>query len=234
MKHIIHFTPEFDNLKKIIISNCLKLHYCKEEFYLGTKKISSAAHPMVSFSEYDIRKIDKENITYGKLGIAFTKSWIYKQKIHPVLYIDKDSIIAQSLASLLIARRKKATEQLSSNIRLSIITIKCFTKNAQGYNSYLKMNNFDFRSENEWRFVPTKKQIGNKLISQDRKKYIAKQDFYNQQLEPYSLNFSLSDIEYIFVETKEQITQIQKIISIDTSRIIISNWTTNKLTAHNI
>lgn len=227
MKHIIHLTSDFDKLKSIVETSSLRLHYCKEEFCLGDKKISSAAHPMVSFSEYEIATIDKEKITYGKFGIAFTKSWAGKHKIHQVLYIDKNSLVATSLADLLVARRKNAKEQLSPKVRLSIMTIKCFTKNANGYNSYFKKNDFDFKSENEWRFVPPKNQIDGKLISQDRSKYLARQNFYNKQLEIYPLRFSSSDIEYIFVETQEQLLEIHNLTSIDMSKIKISGWSTD-------
>lgn len=226
MKHIIHFTPDFDRLKRIVKSNFLQLHYCKEDFYIGDKKVSSAVHPMVSFSEYDVSTIDRENITYGKFGIGFSRTWIDKCKIHQVLYIDKNSIIANSLANLLIARRKKASEQLSPKVRLSIMTIKCFTKNAKGYNSHFGLPDFDFKNENEWRYVPTKKQIDGKLISQDKRKYLARQDFYNNQLVEYPLLFTTNDIECIFVGTQEQSNEIQRLISIDKRKIKISKWTT--------
>ncbi len=226
MKYVIHFTSDFDKLKSIIASLSLRLHYCKEEFCLGDKKVSNAAHSLISFSEYDIATIDREIITYGKFGIAFTKSWVDTHKIHPVLYIDKNSVVANSLADLLIARRKNAATQLSPNIRLSIMTIKCFTKNAKGYNSKLKKYDFDFRGENEWRFVPTKKQIGGRLISQDRSKYIAKQDYYNKQLEKYPLTFTVNDIEYIFIQTQKQLVEVEKILSINSQKIKISKWKT--------
>jgi len=176
MKHIIHFTSEFNTLKNIIKTNTLNLYYSKEDFYLGNKKKSSAAHPMISFSEYDVSNINNKNITYGNFGIAFKKNWIDKNKIHPVLYIDNNSIVAKSLSDLLKARRKNANTQLSSKVRLSIMTIKCFTKNTKGYNSYFNLKDFDFKNENEWRFVPTKKQIDGKLISQDKGKYLKKQE----------------------------------------------------------
>ena len=227
MKYIIHFTSDFEKLKSIIISQSLRLNYCKEEFYLGDKKISSAAHPMISFSEYDISTINDEKITYGRFGVAFSQSWIEKHKIHPMLYIEKHSVLANSLADLLIARRKNAKTQLAPLVRLSIMTIKCFTKNAKGYNSYFNRQNFDFRGENEWRYVPTKKQIGGRLISQDRSKYMAKQDYYNKQLEKYSLKFTRKDVEFVFIESNEQLNEIIKLLSIDKQKVRLSKWQTN-------
>ncbi len=226
MRHIIHFTSKFDRLKSIIMSSSLRLFYCKEEFYLGDKMVSSAAHPMISFSEYNVSTINNRRITYGKYGIAFTKDWIDRHKIHPVLYIDNNSLIAKALADLLKARRKKASIKLTSNIKLSIMTIKCFTKNSVGYNSYFNLKNFNFKSENEWRYVPTKKQIGNNLISQSRSEYLEKQDFYNNKLIGYPLTFSKEDIDYIFVASEKQKLDIHKLILIDNKRIKISKWKT--------
>lgn len=228
MKSIIHFTSKFETLKTILSSSSLQLFYCKEDFYLGDRKVSSAVHPMVSFSEYNIKRIDKNKITYGKFGIGFKKPWVKKNKLHPVLYVDKNSLIANSLADLLAARRKNAKTQLAPNIRLAIMTIKCFTKNAYGYNSYFKVANFDFKSENEWRYVPTKKQIDGKLISQTKSKYSARPDYYNNQLIDYSLKFSVTDIECIFVSTEQQRQAILKLISINTNKIKISKWTTQR------
>ena len=228
MKTIIHFTSEFETLKTIINSSSLRLFYCKEDFYLGDRKASSAVHPMVSFSEYVMKTIDKRKITYGKFGIGFKKSWVVKNKLHPVLYVDKNSLIANSLADLLAARRKNAKTQLAPNIKLAIMTIKCFTKNTNGYNSYFKVDNFDFKSENEWRYVPTKKQIDGKLISQTKSKYLARPDYYNNQLKDYSLIFSVKDIECIFVSTEQQRQVILKLISIDRDKVKISKWSTQR------
>ena len=228
MKSIIHFTSEFETLKTILSSSSLRLFYCKEDFYLGDKKASSAVHPMVSFSEFIVKTIDKKKITYGKFGIGFKKAWAVKNKLHPVLYVDNNSLIANSLADLLVARRKNATTELAPNIRLAIMTIKCFTKNANGYNSYFKVDDFDFKSENEWRYVPTKKQIDGNLISQTKSKYLEKPDYYNNKLKDYSLKFSLADIEYLFVSTEQQRQNILKLISIDKDKIKISKWTTQR------
>jgi hypothetical protein len=227
MKHIIHITSDFEKLKSILCSNSLRLNYCKEDFYLGNKKVSSAAHPMICFSEYDISTINNQVITYGKFGIAFTRGWVEQHKIHPVLYIDKNSLIADSLAKLLVARRKNATKQLAPRVRLAIMMIKCFTKNARGYNSFLDIPDFDFKSENEWRYVPAKETIEGKFISENQSRYEAKKSAYNNQLKKYSLAFTNKDIEYLFVETKEQLNEIHKITSIDNRKIKISKWLTN-------
>lgn len=223
---IIHFTNNFKTLKDILRTGGFRPFYCREVLYSEDTVASSAVHPMVSFSKQIIRTIDNKNITYGEFGIGLKKSWIDKNKIHPVLYLDKSSHIAKALASLLKARRKNAETVLAPSIRSSIMTIKCFTKNTVGYNSYFEIDNFNFRAENEWRYVPTKEQIKGNLVSQSRRKYEKNPDLYDDKLRDYPLEFSKDDIMYIFVRTGKQKDEIARIFNINKAIIRISGWST--------
>lgn len=224
MKYVIHITPSLQNLKSILKDEHLRLKYCQEDFTIGTKSVSRAAHPMVSFSEFNVDELANKKITYGKYAIAFNRSWVEKHRIHPVLYIDKNSLIADSLANLLVARRKNANNELAPKVKLSIMNIKCFTKNAIGYNSYINEKNFNFKNENEWRFVPIKRKIGDNLISQNRSTYLSKKDYFNRKLLKYPLKFKLKDVDYIFVEKSEQIDELSDLFRIPKSKIKISQW----------
>ena len=154
MSSIIHFTKTFDTLKSILAENSFRLFYCREVLYIGNKVASSAVHPMVSFSEQAIKTINKKNITYGKFGLGLKQTWVTKHRLHPVLYFDKNSHVADALTDLLKARRKNAKSELASHVKVSIMTIKCFTKNAVGYNSFFDIKDFNFRAEKEWRWCP--------------------------------------------------------------------------------
>lgn len=226
MSSIIHFTAKFDTLTKILTDKSFKLKYCREVFYLADRISSSAVHPMVSFSEHTISSIDKKNITYGRFGVGLKRQWVDKMKIHPVLYLDRNSHVAIALSDLLKARRKNAEVALAPLVKLSIMTIKCFTKNAVGYNSYFEMEDFNFKAEKEWRYVPKKSDIGNNLISRTKKTYDEKPDFYNSKLEKYQLSFKKEDIEWIFVQTIQERNQISETFGIDKALIKISGWTT--------
>ncbi|WP_343524138.1 abortive infection system antitoxin AbiGi family protein [Pedobacter sp.] len=226
MSSIIHFTKEYNVLRSILTDCSFTLKYCREVFYLADKISSNAVHPMVCFSEQIIKNIDKKNITYGKFGIGLSKEWSEKAKVHPVLYLDRNSHVANALSLLLKARRKNADVELAPDVRLSIMTIKCFTKNSIGYNSYFKMENFDFKSEKEWRYVPTKTDIDNNLISRNKKQYDRNPKLYNDKIRKFPLKFSTNDIEYLFVETEEQRREISKEFGINMNIIKISKWTT--------
>jgi Putative abortive phage resistance protein AbiGi, antitoxin len=226
MSIIIHFTGLFDKLKNILTESAFRLHYCREPFYLSEEITSNAVHPMVSFSERYLETIDKKTITYGKLGIAMKKRWVRTNGLHPVLYIDKNSQLAIALADLLKARRANSKTPLPEQVRQSIMTIKCFTKNTQGYNSSFQAADFNFKDEKELRYVPTKDQISGNLVSQSRKKYERDPDKYNEQLRMFPLSFVSKDIQYVFVETEKQRQEISKTFGIDMERVRISNWTT--------
>lgn len=213
---IIHFTKDIESLISILKEKGLRLKYCEEEFSNVRGKISShAAHPMVSFSEYDENILKGKDITYGNCGIAFNDKWVSKKEIHPVNYLNNKSFAASGLETLLTARRKN-TSKLPSELRLAIMKIKCFTKNRIGHNSHFKNKNkgenFRFYEENEWRFVPTKKQIGGGYISiqastHKREKEKEKEDKnyehkYNRKIKNYPLKFELSDIKYIYADSK--------------------------------
>jgi hypothetical protein len=96
----------------------------------------------------------------------------------------------------------------------------------KGYNSYLKEDNFDFKSENEWRFVPRKNEIGNNLISQKRSTYLKNPKKHNNKLLPYPLRFNKSDIEYIFVSKQEEANKISQAFSININKVLVSRWKT--------
>jgi hypothetical protein len=182
---------------------------------------------MVCFSEYSLDELKEKNITYGKYGIALTKKWATKNKLNPVLYVESTSQAAKGLGVLLKARQNKLNSvKLPSKLRLPIMQLKCFTKNVSGYNSFLEKNDFDFKSENEWRYVPYKKDIGGNLISQHMNKYLEDPAKYNKKLEKYPLRFNAEDIKMIFVSSKVEIVSVSKALKIDKQIIKKSNWKT--------
>lgn len=164
---LIHATNSLDKVMSMLDFQNLRLSYCKEDFCISNGKvISKSVHPMVCFTEQNVTQLKNAEITYGKYGIAFHTDWIIKNNIQPVMYVEQNSPVAHSLAKLLIHRRKL---KKGNPIRLPIMTTKCFVKNTIGYNSHFEVDNFLFKQENEWRYVPRKDQIDNGYISLDRK-----------------------------------------------------------------
>jgi hypothetical protein len=219
---IIHFTKKFEDLHSILFSSSFKLHYSGEYFGDSSGKvISRAAHPMVSFCDFNDDELLTKTITYGGYGVALKKSWALKYGLSPVNYVEKNSPVALGLISLLKARQK---ETLPSCLRLPVIQLKCFTKHVYGTNSHLKVDSFDFKAENEWRFVPSKKQIGGNKISENYSTFDKNREKYNKRLENYPLVFEYSDVKFVYVQTKEEREKFISQFGLPDSKVKLCNW----------
>ncbi|WP_333009814.1 abortive infection system antitoxin AbiGi family protein [Kluyvera sichuanensis] len=220
---LIHFTSDYNNIVSILRSQHLLLKYCRETFS-NTKGIiaSSAAHPMVSFSNYDEDELLKTPITYGHFGIQFKWEWAKKNNISPVIYMQNNSPAAEGLEVLLNERRNN--KLLSPKMRLAIIKLKCFTKNAVGNNSKLEDKNFDFTREKEWRYVPNLKQIKGNRISENRSTYDNNYNSYNMRIKSYPLVFKITDIDTIYIK-REYLSQFSHDFPQLINKVKESNWT---------
>lgn len=221
---LIHVTACFDNLKSILNEKGFRLKYCKEEFCIPKKEISKRVHPMVCFTEQNTKNLKNQRITYGKYGVAMTPAWIDKMNIQPVMYIEQKSDVANALANLLLHRRKLTK---GHPLRLPIMTIACFTKNAIGRNSHPKygQDNFLFKSENEWRYVPTKKDIGDNYISESRSTFNKNHEKYNDKLKEYPLKFKGDDIFWIYCDTEIECEEIKELFPDLKDKVIVAQWT---------
>lgn len=219
---IIHFTKEAKRLYSILDSRSFALHYCGEYFGDNTGKVvSNAAHPMVSFSSFEHESLREKTLTYGGYGIALNKTWATKNGLSPVNYIEKNSPVALGLIALLRSRQRGT---LPDCLRLPVIQLKCFTKHVRGYNSYFKDRDFCFEDENEWRYVPTIKQIGGNRISVNFSAYDKKPSKYNKRLEPYPLRFRNEDIRFIYVQKEDECKTFALDFDIPQSKVVVSPW----------
>lgn len=114
---IIHYTNSINTLK-LILKEGFKLKYCDEvlKFNGGS---SAAAHPMICFCDIPLSKSSKHFESYGHFGIGLTKKWAVKNGINPVLYIDKDSLIAKSILELIKERRDTTTNLTKEQKKIS-------------------------------------------------------------------------------------------------------------------
>lgn len=203
---LIHVTSSYNNLVSILKESSFRLKYCKEEFATPEKEISRRVHPMVCFTEQNVNYLSTQNITYGMYGIAMTPDWVVRNNIQPLLYIEEKSNVANALAKLLLHRKKLMK---GHPLRLPIMTIACFTKNAVGRNSYLNQDDFLFKNENEWRYVPCKNDIGNYYISESRSTFNKNPEKYNERLKSYPLKFEIKNIIMIYCNTKDECEKIK-------------------------
>jgi hypothetical protein len=162
---IIHYTNSFENLSSIL-KDGFRIKYCAERLYLGEIGRSFAAHPMISFCDIPLSDSMQHFDAYGKYGIGLTKEWAKQNGVNPVLYIDKNSLIAESIYSLILERRKK-NSNLTLKQKREILQIKSYAKNYSGTLKRLgkTIRNYNFYNEREWRLIPPKEIINNKSFS---------------------------------------------------------------------
>jgi hypothetical protein len=176
---------------------------------------------MVSFSDYSDEELHTKFITYGGYGVALKKSWALERGLSPVNYVEKNSPVAQGLVSLLKARQRK---RIPSSLRLPIIQLKCFTKHVYGFNSKLNEPSFDFKAENEWRFVPSLKQIAGNRISENFSTYDKNPQKYNKRLENHPLRFACPDIAFVYVKSEIERNEIISQTGLPASKVKIKLW----------
>jgi hypothetical protein len=227
-KYIIHFTDSLKALQGILVDSGFRLKFCQEEFSFGKKTVSSAVHAMVCFSSYSPSTLKTAKITYGSYGISLTEGWALNKGIHEVLYLEKNSTPAKALASLLRARQGKNGD-FPDHLRLPVMQIRCFVKNAKGKNKKAGSKEFDFRSEREWRFVPSHDQVGGSRISQNQSYYDKHYKKLNDDMWLHKVSFTLKDVAQIYVPHAAEIDLLVKHTGLNRELFSISPWQTHTL-----
>ena len=203
---IIHYTSKYEYLTSIIKEG-FRIKYCAEEIALdnGTSK---SAHPMLSFCDIPLSASKEHFEKYGNYGIGLSKKWAKKTGINPVIYIDKDSLIAETLLKFFRERRKLTKSNLTKEQRNDILRIRSYMKN---YSGDLRRKNGDvlkdykFFDEREWRLIPTRDQINGAKFSIHLKDYNKDRDAYNDRLKDCRIPFGISDISYIIVNEESEV-----------------------------
>lgn len=205
---IIHYTNSLDIIKSILKEGfCIK--YCAEVLKLGANKSSRAAHPMVSFCDIPLSDSKQHFDAYGKYGIGLSKQWAIEKGIDPVLYIDRNSLIAKSIYEL-INERRKSDSNLTDKQKREILQIKSYAKNYSGplERGSVNTQNYKFYDEREWRLIPDTSIINNDKFSVNLSSYTRDKSKYNAKIADCRLKFEVSNISYIIVEKTSEIHDI--------------------------
>lgn len=205
---IIHYTNSFDIITSILRDG-FRIKYCSEILRLGKNRQSRAAHPMVSFCDIPLSDSKQHFEAYGKYGIGLSKEWAVKNGVNPVIYIDSQSLISESIYELIRERRDKKSN-LTEKQKREILQIKSYAKN---YSGPLKRGEIDtpdykFYDEREWRLVPDKDTLNNQKFSIGLKYYEKAKDKYNKNISSCRLKFNANDISYIIVNQTSEIPKM--------------------------
>jgi Putative abortive phage resistance protein AbiGi, antitoxin len=201
---IIHFTPSKNSLLGIL-SDDFRINYCTEQYQIGEFDISAKV-PMVSFCDIPLSQIKEHIEKYGSYGIGLTKEWAARNRLNPVLYIEKNSHVSESIGQALdkfiVSRRNRE----KANHHKAIEDIFRHIKNYQGelIRKGENMGQYRFSDEREWRFVPHYSTECEMIISVEN--YGQRKNEIEKSIEELRLKFEPNDIKYIIIQDDAEIT----------------------------
>jgi hypothetical protein len=208
---IIHFTNKKENLRGILQDN-FKIKYCLESLELGAKAIKLRA-PIVSFCDIPLSEIKKHMESYGSYGIGLTKEWAQRNQLNPVLYIEKNSHLANSyytsINEHIIARLSGGG--LSDGQKALADVIRYF-KHYQGplVRKGSVIESYRFSDEREWRYVPPYQTECLMIVNDDS--YQLEKEHIDSKIQSLRLKFEPNDIKYIIISCDSEIPEFLTIL----------------------
>ena len=221
---IIHYTKSLDNLLQIL-KNGFSLKYCKEDFFWKNKKLHYA-YPMICFCDIPLSEVKKHLESYGHYGIGLKKDWAVKKGLNPVLYLEKESFLSESIMQQIMrlhndkieSQKKPPTKLIDEVWRQELITLCSHIKNYDGdliIDGELR-ENYRFYDEREWRYVPTALDLKDNKRAVLQDKYVLDKNKYNSELNKIKLEFNIAeDITYIIVKEDDDIHKALDFISLN-------------------
>lgn len=225
---ITHFTGNIATVEKLLAGNIYG-SYCRE-LLNSNNEVTPIFVPMISFCDIPIKTYSNIGAPYGKFGIGLSKEWAIKNKLTPVLYIDKNSRLLDNFITALksslttvniagkILKENKKNAPITKNLTKSVEYLTYSLYHTKHYEDELKRGeyvdpNYRFYDEREWRYIP-EFDCAVCELSKTEEEY---QEWRNQSdekplLKEVHLTFSPEDIAIIIFENNNQREQIVELI----------------------
>jgi hypothetical protein len=201
--NLFHFIKSLEVLK-LILSSGIHPRYCLEDIeWMGWDDEKYMAFPMSCFCDIPLSRISEHTDFYGNYGIGLTKDWGKKNNLNPVVYSPNEGQIQQLMKNLWDEIDPEINGSADNAYKLWSL-LKPITGNMVISGNIVEK---EFYQENEWRYVPP----GQSIISED--KFDEGKDTANKEMEEHSLQFSPSDIRYIFVKEDADIPELVDFIT---------------------
>lgn len=124
---LFHFTTSLKNIEGILLKK-FQLTYCHEKYQLDYQTHDSY-YPMISFCDIPL-SLAKDHIErYGAYAIGMTKEWGVNNNLNPVVYIDKESLLAKDVQSSL-DNMQKTIDSLATHINNETLAFQRFIINS--------------------------------------------------------------------------------------------------------
>lgn len=210
---LFHFTKNKDTLISILKSN-FRPSYCCEKYYLG--KGGTWQVPMVCFCDIPLSQVQEHTSWYGEYAIGMTKEWAIKNDINPILYINQEikliDTIKENLNYLIEERdinreNKKHIQSIIDNLLYQYAFIKPYEGEQYQQKADRRIHK-RFYDEREWRYIP---------VCEDKSLFCFATAFFygqherlNESIRSYSINFEPKYINYIIVSKETEILEIKR------------------------
>jgi hypothetical protein len=133
---LFHFTTSLNNLKGILKKK-FQVTYCQEKYQLDYETHESF-YPMVSFCDIPLSLTKDQIKSYGSYAIGMTKEWGIKNNLNPVVYVEKQSLLAKDIQATLDNSIKTAQEILSLTKKGATSAKKIATDSLENAKAYIK------------------------------------------------------------------------------------------------
>jgi hypothetical protein len=225
---LFHFTKQISILKSIL-GDRLYGTYCKEVLNYNNEKTEIIV-PMISFTDMPLANYAKKPV-YGKFGIGLNKNWGIKNRLNPVIYIDKNSILFETqinaFHSSLLAIEKlkqvnyKSKEEFQSVkkpfefLRYILFYFKHYQDDLYRESINKIYKDYRFYNEREWRYIPdTECAICDLKISVEEYNNWRNDKSVKKEKplikDKVFLEFDFSDIDWVLIQNKAQIKSLVK------------------------
>jgi len=203
-KTLFHFTGlenGFNTLQQILNDLAFWPKYGPEDMaWLGDLNFSKVFLPRVCFCDIPILRIHEHASKYGGYGIGLCKEKAAMfVALNPVLYVQPDSILQQSLKEILSLLRQNEDNHVRTNGMILLAHCKPLK----------------FYSECEWRFIHWVDGASGEnkygfFLSEERFAEVKKEA--NEERKGRMLDFRPDEVRYLIVKTPDDVSELVSFI----------------------
>ncbi|MGJ8651807.1 MAG: abortive infection system antitoxin AbiGi family protein [Opitutaceae bacterium] len=219
-KSVFHFTNTKRTLVKILQEGfwpriCFEDFRWMESDFVGSDNRAireDRGHPLVSFCDIPLPRVDEHTNYYGKYGIGLSAEWAKRKALNPVIYLADNGAVTQETRALMRNiwhGLMHVDAELMTEYSNQLFRLIGFMKPMEG-TCYKRPNRppKNFYSECELRYLPNFSYSA--AFGADEVKI----EKANAEARNHMLEFKSSDVKYLIVPKEENI--IQMIGSVET------------------
>lgn len=218
--YLFHFTPVKESLINIL-RNHFRPFYCMEKLsYLdlknSNKEYFEMAFPLVCFCDIPKSLQETHRKKFGRYGIGLDKTWGIKNRLTPIIYTHRNTILSSNLIYLIklypeLENKYRIPENELYGLKNHISFLMMHYKPYEGYAYNKDENRFDeeiirFYDEREWRYIPINCDGLKLKLERDEYESISKLKEENEKIQKCNkLDFQIPDIKYLYLKDESEI-----------------------------